>query len=145
VTKPVDKTRLLAILRKYRTGGGPGTLLVVDDDPQVRGMMRRQLEKEGYTVTEAVNGREGLERLAENRPDLVLLDLMMPEMDGFEFVAEVRKTASWRSIPVVVVTAMELGIEERRRLQGSVEACASEERVLAGGAGAGDPRLLTAH
>jgi CheY-like chemotaxis protein len=84
-------------------------------------MMRRILEKEGWQVAEAVNGRSGLEAVAAHRPGLILLDLMMPEMDGFTFVVELRKNPAWRSIPVVVVTAKDLSSEERLQLSGYVE------------------------
>src|SRR5262245_64601706 len=79
-------------------------------------LQRRALEKEGWSVAEAENGRVGLERLAERVPALILLDLMMPVMDGFEFVVEARKNEAWRSVPIVVVTAKDLSerSEERR-------------------------------
>jgi CheY-like chemotaxis protein len=83
-------------------------------------MVRRALERDGWIVTEADSGRRGLEILAQAAPDLVVLDLMMPEMDGFEFVAELRRTESGRRIPVVVVTAKEITAEDRARLNGHV-------------------------
>jgi len=85
-----------------------------------RGVLQA-LEKEGWTVREADNGRVGLEHLAEALPDVIVLDLMMPEMDGFEFLDELRKRAEWRHIPVVVVTAKDLTEEDHRRLNGEVE------------------------
>jgi hypothetical protein len=72
-------------------------------------------------VVEAENGLVGLERLAEGTPDVILLDLMMPEMDGFEFLAQLRKNKAWRSIPVIVVTAKTLTAADHKRLKGSVE------------------------
>jgi hypothetical protein len=72
-------------------------------------------------VCEAENGQVGLERVAEARPALILLDLMMPEMDGFDFVAELRRHEPWREIPVVVVTAKEITAEDQERLVGSVD------------------------
>ena len=125
LTKPIERDRLMTILNKYRkdTGGADSALsiLVVDDDPAVRQLMRRILEKEGHTVIEAENGRRGLERLAEGVPNLILLDLMMPEMDGFEFVAELRKHAAWRAVPVIVVSAKHLSAEEWLQLSGAVQ------------------------
>jgi CheY-like chemotaxis protein len=96
-------------------------VLVVDDDPEVRTLFRRILEPDGYTVVEAPNGRVALERLGEITPGVILLDLMMPEMDGFEFVAEFRRHEAWRAIPIVVVTAKDLSHEDRQRLNGYVE------------------------
>jgi len=121
LTKPIDRDRLTAVLRKYhRDRQRPGSALVVEDDLVAREMMRRTLEKDGWVVSEAENGRLGLERTAEDKPELILLDLMMPEMDGFEFVTELRKRDEWRSIPVVVVTARDLTPEDHLRLNGSV-------------------------
>jgi len=80
-----------------------------------------QARDAGWTVAEAENGRVGLERLAQAPPDLILLDLMMPEVDGFEFLAQMRETPANRDIPVVVVTAADLTDEDRRRLRGGVE------------------------
>ncbi|MEE8142788.1 MAG: response regulator, partial [Planctomycetota bacterium] len=121
LTKPVDWERLAVILQKYRCTHPPCPVLIVEDDGDMREMLRRRLEKEGWVVTEAANGRVALERVADNRPELILLDLMMPEMDGFQFLEEVRKRQEWRSIPIVVVTAKELTPEDNLRLTGSVE------------------------
>jgi signal transduction histidine kinase/CheY-like chemotaxis protein len=121
LTKPVDRERLVAVLKKYRCERPPCPILVVEDDPAARQMMRHMLVQEGWTVTEAENGRVGLERVADNRPDLILLDLIMPEMDGFEFLAALRRQPEWRSIPIVVVTAKDLTPEDRLRLNGYVE------------------------
>ena len=84
-------------------------------------MLGRGLAKEGWGVVEAVNGREALERLAEHRPELILLDLMMPEMDGFAFIEALRHQEAWRSIPIVVITAKDLTPDDHRRLNGYVE------------------------
>ncbi|MBI3932741.1 MAG: response regulator [Acidobacteria bacterium] len=117
--KPIDRERLVSLLRKYQCH--PGPVLIVEDDPSTREMMRRTLEQDGWTVHEAENGRVGLERVAAQVPGLILLDLMMPEMDGFEFAAELRKNDAWRKIPVVVVTAKDVSAEERMRLDGNVK------------------------
>jgi CheY-like chemotaxis protein len=121
LSKPVDRDRLVALLRKYRHVPSHSAILVVEDDAGTRDIFRRTLEKEGWAVTEAENGRVALERIAESLPGLILLDLMMPEMDGFEFVDELRKHEDWRSIPIVVVTAKDLTLEDRLRLNGYVE------------------------
>jgi CheY-like chemotaxis protein len=72
-------------------------------------------------VQQAANGREALERLQEGKPDLILLDLMMPEMDGFQLVATLQKEPAWRDIPVIVITALDLDPEDRARLNSGVE------------------------
>ena len=139
LTKPIERDRLMAILNKYRQDShdAPATfsILVVDDDPSVRELMRRILEKDGHVVTEAENGRVGLERVAESAPNLILLDLMMPEMDGFEFVSEFRKHEAWRAIPIIVVSAKQLSAEERLQLSGGVA------NILQKGAYSGDALL----
>jgi CheY-like chemotaxis protein len=121
MTKPIDRERLVAVLKKYWRDHRSATVLVVEDDAATREMLRRTLDQEGWTVGEAENGRVGLEHVAERRPDLILLDLMMPEMDGFEFVTNLRKREEWRTIPIVVITAKDLTPEDRLRLNGYVE------------------------
>jgi CheY-like chemotaxis protein len=121
LTKPVDWRRLASVLQKYDCGQLPRSVLVVEDDAATRAMWRRMLENAGWMVTEASSGCDGLTRLAERRPALILLDLMMPEMDGFQFVEKVRSHNAWRTIPIVVVTAKDLTEDDRRRLNGYVE------------------------
>jgi CheY-like chemotaxis protein len=118
LTKPIERDRLLTVLRAHRRDH---PVLVVDDDPALRQLLRRMLEPEGYTVVEAENGRVALERLRGVSPSVVLLDLMMPEMDGFEFVAEFRRHEAWRKIPIVVITARDLSRDDRERLNGYVQ------------------------
>ncbi len=132
LTKPIDRERLLAAMKKYRHDL---PVLVVDDDEVQRDLLRKILEKDGYAVSEAVNGREALERLGESTPGLILLDLMMPEMDGFEFVEALRHNEAWRSIPVLVITAKELTVDERSRLNVYVE------KILQKGASSRDALL----
>ena len=120
-TKPVDRRRLSQILRKYTCLKPPCPVLVIDDDAATRALSRSMLEKAGWAVSEAENGVEALKSMEKDRPSLIFLDLMMPEMDGFEFAAEVRRHPEWRSIPIVVLTAQDLTNEERRRLNGHVE------------------------
>jgi len=118
LTKPIDRERLVAAVRKHAPP--PCEVLVVEDDAEMRQLLQRFLQSEGWVVVEAQNGREALDRIAENRPGLILLDLMMPTMDGFEFLDELRKHTAWLSIPVLVITAKDLAAEERRRLGGRV-------------------------
>jgi CheY-like chemotaxis protein len=120
LTKPIDRDRLAAVLKRHVGEEHSRSVMIVEDDPDTREVTRRTLEQGGWSVVEAENGRVGLERLASSRPGLILLDLMMPEMDGFEFVSELRKNPDWKSIPVVVVTAKDLTLEDRMRLNGQV-------------------------
>ena len=121
MTKPIDRDRLLTLLDKYRADGDTGTVLLVEDDPDTRQMMHRMFVSEGWRVREAENGRVALDSVAQAPPDLIMLDLMMPEMDGFEFLAALRTRPAWVDIPVIVVTAADLSEADRRRLNGGVE------------------------
>jgi CheY-like chemotaxis protein len=118
LTKPIERERLVTVLSQYRRDR---PVLVVDDDAELRQLLRRMLEPEGYAVVEAENGRVALDRLREVSPGVILLDLMMPEMDGFAFVAEFRRHEVGRATPIVVVTAKDLTGEDRERLNGYVE------------------------
>jgi len=116
LSKPIDRSRLLAVLDRFTDGAG-ARILIVDDDPDARALLRRQLERTSWTLREAKNGVEALAAVREEPPDLVLLDLMMPEMDGFAFLEELRSRPEWDGISVVVVSARELSAEERDFLQ----------------------------
>lgn len=126
LTKPIDRAHLTELLGRIG-GTATGRALVVDDLEENRALLRRMLEQEGWLVREAENGRVAPGRMKGEAPELILLDLMMPVMDGFEFLAEVREVEEWQAIPITVVIAKELTDEDRRRLNGSVE------RILARG------------
>ena len=121
LTKPIDRNRLLSVIAKYKPSAQEDGVLIVEDDEPTRQVLRRTMTKQGWTVAEANNGQVGLERLRRHTPSLILLDLMMPEMDGFEFLAELRQHVPWQSIPVVVLTSKDLTAEERALLSGKVE------------------------
>jgi PAS domain S-box-containing protein len=120
VTKPIDRERLRALLARFCDQGVPRRVLIVEDDEDTRRWLHRALEREGWEVSEAANGRKALECLAKAPVNVILLDLMMPEMDGFEFLAERRKSEALHKIPVIVVTAADLTDDDRRRLNGGV-------------------------
>ncbi len=121
LTKPLQREQLTqALQRLHLADRHSAKVLVVEDDPPTREMMRRLLERDGLVVVEADNGRAGLDRISDATPDLVLLDLMMPEVDGFQFLHELRGTAAGREIPVIVVTAKDLTEAERRELNDTV-------------------------
>ena len=120
-TKPVDRHRLSRILKKHTCPNPPCPVLLVEADPASRQVTRAILEKKGWRVSEAKNGCVALECMERDRPSLILLDLIVAETDGFEFVARVRKHDEWRSIPIVVLTDHDLSSAERLRLNGFVE------------------------
>ena len=121
LTKPIDREQLHRLLERFRAPAKPMRVLVVEDDPFQRERMRALLEAQQSIVQEAANGREALGRLKEGKPDLILLDLMMPEMDGFQVVATLQMEPDWRDIPVIVITALDLDARDRERLNSGVE------------------------
>ena len=129
MTKPIDRHRLIALLHKYQQRqedsspdqGPVESILIVEDDPATRELLKRVLEHQGWKTFVAENGRRGLEAIAAHPPDLILLDLMMPEMDGFEFLNALKQYPLWRSIPVVVMTAKDITPQEYLQLKGSVQ------------------------
>lgn len=121
LTKPVDREHLFDALKNYCVPGKVCSVLLVEDDKSIREMMVRTLEKTSWQVNEAGNGREALEQMTQIKPDLILLDLMMPVMDGFDFLLEMRGNQTWKDIPVIVLTAKDLTAEDRRTLSGKVE------------------------
>jgi CheY-like chemotaxis protein len=120
LVKPVDRGKLVETLT-HICGTRAGRTLLVDDDEVMRRAVRAALQPIGWQVTEAEDGEVAVGALAAARPDVIILDLMMPRMDGFEFLHELRRRPEWRDIPVVVVTAMDLTEEDRTRLNGGVE------------------------
>ncbi|MBT9315861.1 hybrid sensor histidine kinase/response regulator [Leptothoe spongobia] len=118
LTKPIDRSRLLSVLETHLSGRMSPTILVVEDDVNAREIMGRFLQRQDWTVELASNGREALQYLDENLPDLIVLDLMMPEMDGFEFIQVLRQNSDWQDIPVIVLTAKALTASDQQQLEG---------------------------
>jgi PAS domain S-box-containing protein len=116
LSKPVDRDLLLRLAHRYSEPGRGDLVLVVEDDPSTRELIRRTLEGQDLRVVEAENGRMALDRMKEETPALIVLDLMMPVMDGFEFLQQLRRSEAWREVPVVVLTAKDLSQEEREIL-----------------------------
>ncbi len=121
LVKPIDYERLATILHTFKRGNENYSILTIEDDPAAREMIRRMLETQGWKVNEAENGRVALQKMEHSLPHLIILDLMMPEMDGFEFISVIRKKQEWQHIPVVVVTAKEITNSDRERLNGYVK------------------------
>ncbi|MFH1723436.1 MAG: response regulator [Elusimicrobiota bacterium] len=119
--KPIERGRLVKVVQKFCRIDSGEPVLIVEDDTTTREMIAAMLRKSGWQVSEAENGRVALQSVAQKKPGLILLDLMMPEMDGFEFLEEFRKGALWPSVPIIVITAKELTAKDRLRLDGFVE------------------------
>jgi len=118
--KPFDREAILAALT--RIPPQHGRLLVVDDDPQVVDLVRQLLDGEPYEVVAATDGQEALEAISHQRPDIVLLDLLMPRLDGFAVIEHLQQNAQYRQLPVIVLTAKTLTVAEYARLDQSVRA-----------------------
>ena len=119
--KPIDRERLVNVLKKYHRLDPNSHVLVVEDDAAARQLISRMLREKEYTVAEAENGLEALHSISQKTPSLIILDLKMPVMDGFEMIAELHQREEWRKIPVVVVSGKELTAEDRQRLEGHVQ------------------------
>jgi CheY-like chemotaxis protein len=144
MVKPVERARLIALLKRLygplgsseptpaqaspappshdgsETGKPPPKVLIVEDDENNRYLLARSIIRQGWISMEAANGRQALEKLAQSKPNLILLDLEMPELNGFEFIREVDKSPAWRDIPIIVVTALDLTATHRQQLGDAV-------------------------
>ncbi|MBD2175336.1 response regulator [Pseudanabaena sp. FACHB-1998] len=133
--KPIDRDRLILTIEKYRSiyfnlidkiqeyniHNLPLSVLIIEDDIPVRSMLKRMLEKENCIVFEAQDGQEALEHINTSMPQLILLDLMMPNIDGFEFIHLLRLRYNTPSIPIIIITARDLTDTDYNRLSGSVQ------------------------
>ncbi len=117
VTKPIESSRLLPVLAKLRAGRANNPIMVVEDDAPTREVIVRLLERENWPIIEAENGRRALDLMQTQPPSLVVLDLLMPELDGFGVLRAMRVNPDWRDIPVVVLTSIDLTNEIRALLQ----------------------------
>jgi GAF domain-containing protein/CheY-like chemotaxis protein len=127
LTKPIDRQRLQRMIERFRAPTRPTRILIVEDDELQRERVREWLEGQQWIVQEAENGRQALASLQAAKPDLILLDLMMPEMDGFAVVAALQKERAWRDIPVVVITSLDLDAKDRERLSSGVQSVLVKE------------------
>ncbi|WP_162241332.1 MULTISPECIES: response regulator [unclassified Methylobacterium] len=119
--KPVDWQELHGVMDRFRPRDQEGPLLIIDDDADTRERMSARLSRDGWRIVTAENGKVGLAAVVSERPCLILLDLMMPEMDGFAFLTILRAKPGWSSIPVIVLTAKDVDDEDRRRLGGRAD------------------------
>ncbi|MEK7990800.1 MAG: response regulator [Thiotrichaceae bacterium] len=118
--KPVDQVQIAQVLNKYRSESHCGTVLVIEDDMMIRDMIKQMLTKDGWEVLLATNGKIGLAIVQKQQPDIILLDLMMPEMDGYEFISRLREQKQQRKIPIIVLTAKDITINDRQCLSSEV-------------------------
>jgi DNA-binding response OmpR family regulator len=119
--KPVDRERLLGRVRALasRTGARP-RLLLIDDDAAVHALLDAELSTAGFAIESAFNGEQGLLAAREKSPDVIILDLMMPGMSGFEVADSLKDDPLTANIPILVLTSKEISADERRDLQSKV-------------------------
>jgi CheY-like chemotaxis protein len=115
------------MISRFRALARPTRILLVEDEELQRERVREWLVGQQWIVLEAANGREAVAVLRADKPDLILLDLMMPEMDGFQVVAALQKEAGWRDIPVIVITSLDLDAKDRQRLNSGVHSVLVKE------------------
>ncbi|MFL6823206.1 MAG: response regulator [Xanthobacteraceae bacterium] len=127
LTKPIDRERLSRMVSRFRAPAQQARVLLVEDDGTQRERLHGWLAGEQWVVQEAANGRDALALLKDSKPDVILLDLMMPEMDGFAVVAALQKEPRWRDIPVIVITARDLDAQDRERLNSGVQSVLVKE------------------
>jgi signal transduction histidine kinase/DNA-binding response OmpR family regulator/HAMP domain-containing protein len=127
LTKPIDRERLSRMVSRFRAPARQARVLLVEDDGTQRERLHGWLAGEQWVVQEAANGRDALALLKDSKPDVILLDLMMPEMDGFAVVAALQKEPRWRDIPVIVITARDLDAQDRERLNSGVQSVLVKE------------------
>ncbi len=121
LSKPLDWDQFVSVFKKYRKKPTDFSILVVEDDAINREALARILNKSGWNVLEAIDGPSAFKLLTiETTPDMILLDLVLPEMNGFEFITRLRQNKDWKDIPIIINSAKELTLEERGRLQGDV-------------------------
>ncbi len=118
--KPIKRETLLKTIKKYSPTTGPLDILVVEDNDQMRDTIKALIDVGNLEVREAPNGREALSLIAYSVPDLILLDLMMPEMNGFELIEQLKSNPLWKEIPIIVISAIDLSSEDRQKLSGAV-------------------------
>ncbi len=132
--KPVDKNSLNKVLERFHSNSTKN-LLVVEDDDAIRELIVRTAQEQTWQVDSAVNGFDALTKLSQKLPDLILLDLMMPEMDGFQLIEKLQQNGEWSEIPVIIMTAKDLSKADYDKLNGYVEVilekggCTNEELI----------------
>jgi CheY-like chemotaxis protein len=124
LVKPFEEGDLVRALNRLSREGGPRQILIVEDSAEDMTLLRRILQSasEEYELLEAHNGVEGIEYISQYKPDLIILDLMMPEMDGFAVLETLKKNPDTRNIPIIIVTAKQLTDRDREVIDGQVKA-----------------------
>jgi DNA-binding response OmpR family regulator len=122
MVKPIEKDQLINELKRLEKHFFIYDILIVDDEPQAVELLTQYLSEEGnYMIRKAYGGKECLSRIKESRPDLIILDLMMPEVDGFEVIRNLKKLEETKDIPIIIVSAKQLTQEKVEYLNTNIE------------------------
>ena len=122
ITKPIDEKRLIQSIKKAagEKTGNEATILIVDDDVDLVRVLKKTVETEGLKTETAYGGKEAIEKIKISRPDLIILDVMMPDIDGFEVVNSLKESRWTRDIPIIILTARDLSLEDKEALRTGV-------------------------
>jgi CheY-like chemotaxis protein len=129
LSKPIDRKALLRELRRLTAQTGTRRLLLVDDNDVARYILREILDQPWLEIEEASSGKAGLASIRENPPDAVILDLLMPDMSGFDVLRELRADAQTKELPVLIYTSKVLSDTDRMRLEGWQARAVRKENV----------------
>ena len=129
LVKPVIRSQLIEVVNRILREDHVGTVLVVEDDPDMRALIHTLLRDAGINVVVAENGKVALDMMAQHNPSMILLDLVMPVMDGFEFLRHLRTMSKYQKTPVVVLSAADLSAETRGQLQKVVADVVSKQTI----------------
>jgi len=137
ITKPIDEKRLIQSIKKAagEKTGNEATILIVDDDVDLVKVLKKTIETEGLKTETAYGGKEAIEKIKISRPDLIILDVMMPDIDGFEVVNSLKESRWTRDIPIIILTAKDLSLEDKEALRTGVtkflmKSYTSEKKLL---------------
>ncbi|MBL7216198.1 MAG: response regulator [Desulfobacteraceae bacterium] len=128
--KPVQKNKIIEVLHNLAVRADKEvkalTVLIVDDDPQIVEMMSNVLQEEGFNVLEAYGGKQGIDLAFKEHPDVMILDLMMPQVNGLEVLRQLRANTGMADFPILIFTSKDLTEEDRQELEGHVQVIASK-------------------
>jgi len=129
LVKPVNSKKLLSELELLEKQYPIKNVIIIDDNPDDVMLLKKYLAQvNAYNLTSALNGKEGIKKIEQKKPDLIILDLMMPEMDGFEVITHLKSQPETREIPVIIVSAKELDRDEQLFLQQRIQGIISKDR-----------------
>lgn len=126
--KPIDGKKLIERINSLEKAKEEKTILAIDDDPIVLKYLTNILENANFKVLKALSGKEGIEKAINKKPDIIILDLIMPDINGFDVIDFLKKDENTKDIPIIILTAKDLTNEELEKLNGNVQTIAKKEK-----------------